>query len=122
MRIKRVSLASAALLLTGIPLTAQRDSNVGSWKTWVLTTGAELRVQPPPSREQTAAMTQMRFWTAGPPAYRWVAQMLDLIETRGFSNPKNARNFALLNVAMYDATVAAWDSKYAYSRPRPSAA
>ena len=46
--------------------------------------------------------------------------MLNLIETRGFSNPKNARNFALLNIAMYDATIAAWDSKYAYRRPRPS--
>jgi membrane-associated phospholipid phosphatase len=48
--------------------------------------------------------------------------MLNLIETRGFSNPKNARNFALLNVAMYDATIAAWDSKYTYNRVRPSIA
>jgi membrane-associated phospholipid phosphatase len=30
------------------------------------------------------------------------------------------RDLALLNVAIYDATVAAWDSKYAYNRPRPS--
>ena len=44
--------------------------------------------------------------------------MLNLIETRGFSNPKNARNFALLNIAMYDATIAAWDSKYAYNGDR----
>ena len=28
---------------------------------------------------------------------------------------------ALLSVAIYDATVAAWDSKYAYNRPRPTA-
>ena len=27
---------------------------------------------------------------------------------------------ALLNVAIYDATIAAWDSKYAHNRPRPS--
>ena len=26
---------------------------------------------------------------------------------------------ALLNVAIYDATIAAWDSKYAHNRPRP---
>ena len=31
-----------------------------------------------------------------------------------------ARHVALVNVAIYDATVAAWDSKYAYSRRRPS--
>jgi hypothetical protein len=28
---------------------------------------------------------------------------------------------ALLSVAIYDATVAAWDSKYVYNRPHPSA-
>jgi membrane-associated phospholipid phosphatase len=51
-----------------------------------------------------------------------VERMLNLIETRGFSNPKNARNFALLNVAIHDATVAAWDPKYVYQRPRPAVA
>jgi hypothetical protein len=64
----------------------------------------------------------MRIWTVGPPAYRWVERMLNLIETRGFSNAKNARNLALLNVAMYDATIAAWNAKYTYNRPRPSVA
>ena len=29
------------------------------------------------------------------------------------------RMMSLLNVAIYDATIAAWDSKYAYNRPRP---
>ena len=29
---------------------------------------------------------------------------------------------ALMTVAVYDATIAAWDSKYAYKRPRPSEA
>ena len=93
---------------------------------------------PPPSREATTgeltwlrsflaetrqsaeATKQMRIWMAGPPTYRWVERMLNLIETRGFSNPKNARNFALLNVAMYDATLTAWNAKYMYNRPRPS--
>src|SRR5260370_25703056 len=32
------------------------------------------------------------------------------------------RGLALVNVAIYDATVAAWDSKYAYNRQHPSAA
>jgi hypothetical protein len=140
MKLHRIRFASVVLLLAQMPLAAQMEPNAGTWKTWVLTSGRELRVQAPPSGDQTAAelawlksyvaatrpsaepMRQMRFWTAGPPAYRWVEQMLNLIETRGFSNPKNARNFALLNVAMYDATVAAWDAKYAFNRPRPSAA
>src|SRR5260221_8564789 len=36
--------------------------------------------------------------------------------------PLFTRGMALLSVAIYDATVAAWDSKYAYNRPRPNAA
>lgn len=33
---------------------------------------------------------------------------------------RNTRIMALVSVAIYDATIAAWDSKYAYNRPRPS--
>src|SRR5262249_17347990 len=33
-----------------------------------------------------------------------------------------SRHVALIQVAIYDATIAAWDSKYAYQRQRPSAA
>lgn len=32
----------------------------------------------------------------------------------------NARAFALVSAAIYDATIAAWDSKYFYNRSRPS--
>jgi hypothetical protein len=119
-------------------VTAEAEPNAGSWKTYVIANGKELRAEPPPSAAATAgelawlrnymtesrrsdeAMKQMRYWTAGPPAYRWVDRMLNLIETRGFSNPKNARNFALLNVAIHDATIAAWESKNAYNRQRPA--
>lgn len=140
MKLRKITITCAVLVTAYMPLAAQVEPNAGSWKTWVLASGGELRIQPPPSREETAgelawlrnymaearqsaqAMRQMRIWTAGPPAYRWVEQMLNLIQARGFSNSRNARNFALLNVAMYDATIAAWDSKYAYNRPRPSVA
>ena len=37
-------------------------------------------------------------------------------------DPKQGRVLAYLNAAMHDATVAAWDSKYAYNRPRPTRA
>jgi len=33
--------------------------------------------------------------------------------------PRSTRALALLNVAMADAGVAAWDAKYAYWSPRP---
>jgi hypothetical protein len=96
-KIAAIALCSGALL----PPAGQVEPNAGSWKTWVLTSGRELRVEPPPAAAATAgeiawlknyiteagrsaeAMKQMRYWTAGPPAYRWVDRMLNLIqETR----------------------------------------
>jgi membrane-associated phospholipid phosphatase len=138
MKTHRLAFVCALAVAAGLPLLAQVEPNAGKWKTWVLTSANEFPVAAPPSREETArelawlksylaetrqlpeAMKQSRMWTAGPPAYRWVDRMVTLIETRGFSNPKNARNIALLNVAMYDATIAAWNAKYMYNRPRPS--
>ena len=37
------------------------------------------------------------------------------------NTPLAARALALLHAAIYDATIATWDSKYTYNRPRPSA-
>ena len=63
---------------------------------------------------------QIEFWDAGAPAYRWV----DLISNRYLNGlPITAyphRVYAYVAMAMYDATVAAWESKYFYNRPRPS--
>ena len=41
-------------------------------------------------------------------------------QSRGVLGNRAIRMLALLNVAIYDATIAAWDTKYAYNRPRPS--
>ncbi len=112
------------------------EPNAGSWKTWVLTPGSEMRLPPPPGRAETASeirdlramvsqrddvvMDRIRFWNAGTPSYRWVELALNQIVSKPLSNPRNARTLALLNVAIYDATIAAWDTKYFYNRPRPS--
>lgn len=40
----------------------------------------------------------------------------------GLTIPLGSRAMTLVNVAIYDATVAAWDSKYAHNRRRPSVA
>jgi hypothetical protein len=51
------------------------------------------------------------WWNAGPPGYRWTSIAIP-------PGPANAslhsRIMALLSVAIYDETVAAWDSKYAF--------
>src|SRR5262245_18993849 len=124
------------LLLLGLPVTnsawgQQIEPLAGTWKTWVLTSGSQLRLPLPPndvsaelgelrsleSQRTAAVMDQVSFWDAGSPGFRWMEMTYPL----GLSAP-NTRAWALLSVAIYDATIASWDSKYAYNRPRPSQA
>src|SRR5438874_10575761 len=70
-------------------------------------------------RPRRAARDQVSYWDSGAPGYRWneiaIAQGLkDGIAIAAY------RVLALVNVAIYDATVATWDAKYAFNRPRPS--
>ncbi len=112
--------------------TQQIEPKAGTWKTWVLTSGSQLRVAAPPNKKATkaeikelqmlapqrdaAALDQISYWDAGSPAYRWN----EIALSQGGNTPRIARMLALVNVAIYDAMVAAWDSKYTYNRARPS--
>jgi membrane-associated phospholipid phosphatase len=63
----------------------------------------------------------IRYWDTGPPSYRWNEIALGEIERNGEYTPVAARSLALVHVAMYDALAAAWDTKSAHPRQRPSA-
>lgn len=65
-------------------------------------------------------LDQINYWNAGGPAYRWneIARALTT-QRLGRDNAPNSRALALMNVAIYDAMIAAWDSKYLYNRQRP---
>jgi membrane-associated phospholipid phosphatase len=68
-----------------------------------------------------AALERIAYWDAGAPGFRWneiaTAQAIRApVAVRGY------RTLAILNVAISDATVAAWDAKYAANRPRPAEA
>jgi membrane-associated phospholipid phosphatase len=100
-----------------------------------LESGSQLRLPQPPSgsatdaeidelrmlaaRRDAAALEQVAYWDAGSPGYRW-NEIACTAGVKGIAGIRNYRALALLNVAIYDATVAAWDTKYAYNRPRPS--
>ncbi len=114
----------------------QIEPRAGRWKTWVLDSGAQLRVAPPPRRSaQEAEIRELRsrarnrddavlnaisFWDSGPPAYRWNEIAVNILVRDGITGPRSARILSLLNVALYDATIATWNAKYLYDRPRPS--
>src|SRR5258708_4785697 len=114
----------------------QIEPTAGNWKTWVISSGKDYRAPPPPgpaaseaelrslvdliSRNDAQTHQQIAYWDAGAPAYRWI----DLISARVLSatptTPYAHRVYAYVALAMYDATVATWESKYYYNRKRPS--
>src|SRR5215472_1943548 len=114
----------------------QVEPSAGRWKTWVLTSGSQLRVAPPPdqattaaelqqlrglaTRRDAAALDRVGFWDTGAPGYRWNGILADELAKHNLSGATTSRQMALMEVAIYDATIAAWDSKYTYRRPRPS--
>lgn len=118
------------------PSSSQVEPGAGKWKTWLLSSGSQFRVAPPPGASETraeiawlkdfrgsvdaTARYQIAYWDQGPPNYHWVQWLLNRIATAGVNTPNSTRQMALLNVAIYDAMVAAWDSKYAYRRALPA--
>lgn len=68
----------------------------------------------------------VHFWADGagtytPPGHWNSIACEDFVKER-FSEPRWARNLALLNMAMFDAAICCWDAKYFYFNPRPSQA
>jgi hypothetical protein len=113
----------------------------GTWRTWVLPSGSAVRPPAPPAYGSPAYLDEVRelvqihrdltaeqrriaeFWAGGegtplPPGI-WNQVVIRLLRERRASGAESVRTLALLNVAMADAGVAAWDAKYAYWTPRP---
>jgi hypothetical protein len=116
------------------------EPRAGTWQTWVLKSGSELRLPAPPDAQATASemkdvrasagrrdaavLERIRYWDFSSPAYRWNEMLTDTAAPQNFGagGGLGIRAFAMLNVAIHDALIAAWDSKYAYNRRRPSEA
>ena len=131
---RRFVLALALLAITAPASGAQTSSGppveptAGQWRTWVISSGKDFRAPAPPTPDETQAelralaelishndgqtASQIAFWDAGAPAYRWI----DLISNRLLAaTPTSAyphRVYAYVAMAMYDATIATWESKY----------
>jgi hypothetical protein len=66
----------------------------------------------------------VHFWADGvntyaPPGH-WDAIAAEDFITKNFSEVRWARNMALLNMALMDAAIVCWDTKYFYFNPRPT--
>jgi hypothetical protein len=83
---------------------------------------AEVRQQVDRGTRQELAIAN--FWADGPstptPPGHWNFIAAPYIRKADFSEVRAARAFALLNMALHDAAVGCWDTKYFYFNPRPS--
>jgi hypothetical protein len=118
--IKRI--VATLFILTSSAL-AQLEPNAGTWQTWVLSSGQELRLAPPPdaamteeeleqlatlaAERDTADLEQIHFWDTGSPGFRWNELAVQHTLKNSIGGPRAARIMALVNVAIYDAMVAA---------------
>jgi membrane-associated phospholipid phosphatase len=111
------------------------EPSAGAWKTWVIASSAQIQTPAPPGTKRTkeeivelvalqterskSALETVRYWDSGSPSYRWNEIAFKMV-TESSSSVVTERMLALLNVAIYDAMIAAWRSKYRYHRKRPS--
>jgi hypothetical protein len=130
---KKPLIILAALFFSNKNLTSQTEPAAGNWKTWFISSGKDYRLTAPASytsetgeviskqkQLDETAQKQILFWNAVSPGHRW-QQMINefwTVDTGRYSMLANV----LLGTAIYDATIAAWHTKYTYNRPRPFAA
>jgi len=121
------TLLTTAIALLGVLAAAYAaeptEPNAGSWKTWVIASGRDFRVSPPPGNaDANAEIAELKdlannrdpvtrniiaYWDVGPPSYRWQQIALDEALRNNLNWQWAIRDFALMHVAIYDAMVAA---------------
>ena len=146
----RVTVVGAACLALGSAMVACGDGgdgaigpvvraerSAGTWKTWVLSSGSEIQVPPPPAKgsaqakadldavkdradKRTAATSQVVEKWSGPLAMKpWTETAFDFVSKSEKNPPLSSRNYALVHVAMYDSLVASYHWKYQYNVEGP---
>ncbi|MDQ4049848.1 MAG: hypothetical protein M3131_10800, partial [Actinomycetota bacterium] len=112
-------------------------SAAGKWKTWVLESGAEVRVPAPPKPGSAAEKTDTqrlkvarekgtqeeeqaaRHYTRAPVVEPWFEQNVQLVARRPKDVPYSSRAYSNTAVAMYEAMVAASHWQQVYKRKPP---
>jgi len=140
-----VAALSVAILGCGEATTGpSAEPEGGNWATWLLSSGAEIAVPPPPrlgGAEEAAELEEIKAIQAdldlaanqaiarweGAPTLAWTDELLGrftfwwvlLPDVRVATPVRSARIAALMNVAIYDALVTTWHAKYQYRRAAP---
>lgn len=139
------AIAVAAMLLVGCGGSDDDESRgaeptAGSWKTWVLSSPAEIRVPPPPGSDSpaaerdasgreaamaanTAEQTRLAMaYSAAPVVEPWLDWTMELVSRRPKDPPSSSRSYGYVSAAIEDAVLAAYHWKYEYDREAPDGA
>jgi membrane-associated phospholipid phosphatase len=128
--------ASAALAVPLVDMpaaAAASEATPDRWRTWLLTTGDELRPPEPahPTPEELSELIELQGqrsavtlatiaqWNDPTVVLPWTNLTLDLIRVHTPNPVRAARALALLHVALSDTLVATGDARAAYPRPGP---
>ncbi len=130
-----------SMLITGSVFAAAAQTRqpanyeAADWKTKLVDKPQQITIAAPPDAVQSKAelqlmkktisrldknkMTEIKYWNAGAPAYRWNRIAPKLIDEK----PETLLRIptAWMNLAIYDATILAWKEKIKYKRKRPGA-
>jgi membrane-associated phospholipid phosphatase len=133
----------ATLVLAGCGASGDDDAprgaepSAGTWKTWVLSSSAEIRVPAPPrtgtpeaerdARERATAMRARtpsqaalaREYSAAPVVEPWLEQTMELVARRPKDPPSSSRSYSYVSAAIEDAVLAAYHWKYEFKRQAP---
>jgi membrane-associated phospholipid phosphatase len=130
-------LAAAAAGVRASSPAASGDA-VGQWRTWVLTSGSQIQLPPPPaggSARAAAELAELRdpqaerspmtdtaiqYWNSGPATQRWTEITLSLIQRDKVNPVRAARILGCVHTAIADTVVATWQAKYIFQRAKPS--
>src|SRR5215469_13159175 len=112
---RAITAAMITLAVVVLPVQAQQSGTAqpqaGGWKTWVIASGREFRVPPPPDQATTkkelsdlmqmaaardrAALDQVAYWDTGAPSYRWSEIAINEHLKNGTGWPVAVRDLAL---------------------------
>jgi membrane-associated phospholipid phosphatase len=117
------------------PTHSTANYEAANWKTWLLDNPEQIKIIAPPTVAQSKAellsvkeglkkpdekkLSEIKYWDAGAPSYRWNQIAPDLVSQKPellFRMPAT-----WMNIAIYDATILAWKEKLKYKRSRPAA-
>jgi membrane-associated phospholipid phosphatase len=138
---KQITLSMFMMLIASATAMAQDNAShapanykAANWKLWLLDNPGQITVSPPPGNAESKnelqllkqrmssvdekKLTEIKYWDAGAPAYRWNQILPQFVELKPAVMLRMPG--AWMNIAIYDATILAWKEKIKYKRLRPA--